>query len=145
MRYLLVLIMLPFLAFATSVSISTEVLTHNEASNFGINRIVSGKQNNWIVLVYPHQSDDGQKLTEIIVTLSESGERITSFPAQIRNFEVAPWKRLDLVLEKHSKRIMQVEITYGSKSYIVENVMDLQALEYEQLTRQYNKPFKQDF
>jgi len=48
--------MLPFLAFATSVSISTEVLTHNEASNFGINRLVSGNQGNWIVLLYPHQS-----------------------------------------------------------------------------------------
>ncbi|KGJ94186.1 hypothetical protein [Colwellia psychrerythraea] len=144
MRYLLVLIMLPFLAFATSVSIATKVLTQNEASNLGINRLVSGNQSNWIVLVYPHQANDGQKLTEIIVTLSESGERITTFPAQIRNFEIAPWKRLDLVLEKHSKRIMQVEITYGSISYVVENVMDLQALEYEQFTRQYNKPIKRD-
>jgi hypothetical protein len=136
--------MLPFLAFATSVSISTKVLTQSEASNFGINRLVSGNQSNWIVLVYPHKANDGQKLTEIIVTLSESGERITTFPAQIKSFEIAPWKRLDLVLEKHSKRIMQVEITYGSKSYVVENVMDLQALEYEQFTRQYNKPLKQD-
>jgi hypothetical protein len=144
MRYLLVLIMLPFLAFATSVSISTKVLTQSEASNFGINRLVSGNQSNWIVLVYPHKANDGQKLTETIVTLSESGERITTFPAQIRNFEITPWKRLDLVLEKHSKRIMQVEITYGSKSYVVENVMDLQALGYEQFTRQYNKPLKQD-
>ncbi|XQF93721.1 hypothetical protein ACOBV9_08670 [Pseudoalteromonas espejiana] len=133
------------MAFATSVSISTKVLSQNEAGNFGINRLISGNQTNWIVLVYPHEANDGQKLTEIIVTLSESGERITTFPAQIRDFEITPWKRLDLVLEKHSQRIMQVEITYGSKSYVVENVMDLQSVEYEQFTRQYNKLLKWDF
>lgn len=142
MRYLLLLIMFPFLSLATSVNISSEVLTVNKAKDFGINRLIWGKQSNWLVLVYPHQTNDGLELTDIVVTISESGERIVSLPAQIRGFEITPWKRLDVEFEKQAKRILKVEITYGEKSFVVENVMNLVPVEYELFKEQYDKEIK---
>ncbi|MFK3978721.1 hypothetical protein [Shewanella vesiculosa] len=143
MRSLLILLLFPFLSFASSVSISSKTLTAKEASSFGIHRLTSQNvQSNWIVLVYPQKAIDNQELTEVVVTLSEAGELITSFPVQTRNFEIAPLKRLDVILEKTTKRNMQVAFTYGAISYVIENVMDLKGIEYDKFVQQYNKAIK---
>jgi hypothetical protein len=82
------------------------------------------------------------ELSEVIVTLSEDDKLITSFPVQIRNFEISPLKRLDVVLEEKTKRNMQVSFTYGAINYVIENVMELKGVEYNEFVKQYNKRIK---
>ncbi|MCU4677725.1 hypothetical protein N7931_19125 [Catenovulum sp. 2E275] len=139
MRSLLILLVFPFLSLASSVSISSKTLTPEQANELGIHRLTSENvQSNWIVLVYPNKTVKAE-LSEVIVTLSEDGKLITTFPVQIRNFEISPLKRLDVVLEEKTKRNMQVSFTYGAISYVIENVMELKDIEYNEFVKQYNR------
>ncbi|MDP5192035.1 hypothetical protein [Rheinheimera baltica] len=144
MRSLLILLLFPLLSLASSVSISSKTITPEEANEMGIYRLTSDNvHNNWIVIVYPHETMKA-KLSEVIVTLSEDGKLITTFPVQIRNFEISPLKRLDVVLEEKAKRNMEVSFTYGEINYVIENVMELNGIEYNAFVKQYNKVVNSD-
>lgn len=44
-----------------------------------------------------------------------------------------------MVLEEKTKLNMQVSFTYGAISYVIENVMELKDIEYNEFVKQYNK------
>lgn len=145
MQILLVFILLcPFWVCSaenTSLIISENVLSSDEAKKLHIHRLVDGNSENlddsWVVLMYPEVDQHGQPISELCISINSGPKKLASLCAAINKSEISGFNRSDFEIGESVS--VSADFTYGAASYTLQNVLLLESEDYESFKERYNK------
>jgi len=146
MQILLVFILLcPFWVCSaenTSLVISENVLSSDEAKKLHIHRLVDGNSENlddsWVVLMYPEVDQQGQSITELCISINSGPKKLASLCSAINKSEISGFNRSDFEIGEGVS--VSADFTYGAVRYTLQNVLLLESEDYESFKERYNKP-----
>jgi hypothetical protein len=146
MQILLVFILLcPFWicsAENTSLIISENVLSSDQANKLHIHRLVDGNSENlddsWVVLMYPEVDQQGQSISELCISINSGPKKLASLCAAINKSEISGFNRSDFEIGEGVS--VSADFTYGAVRYTLQNVLLLESEDYESFKERYNKP-----
>ena len=145
MQILLVFILLcPFWVCSaenTSLIISENVLSSDEANKLHIHRLVDGNSENlddsWIILMYPEVDQQGQLISELCISINSGPKKLASLCAAINKSEISGFNRSDFEIGESVS--VSANFIYGAASYTLQNVLLLESEDYESFKERYNK------
>ena len=146
MQILLVFILLcPFWVCSaenTSLVISENVLSSDQANKLHIHRLVDGNSENlddsWVVLMYPEVDQQGQSITELCISINSGPKKLASLCSAINKSEISGFNRSDFEIGEGVS--VSADFTYGAVRYTLQNVLLLESEDYESFKERYNKP-----
>ncbi|KTD99123.1 MULTISPECIES: hypothetical protein [unclassified Pseudoalteromonas] len=146
MQILLVFILLcPFWVCSaenTSLIISENVLSSDQANKLHIHRLVDGNSENlddsWVVLMYPEVDQQGQSITELCISINSGPKKLASLCSAINKSEISGFNRSDFEIGEGVS--VSADFTYGAVRYTLQNVLLLESEDYESFKERYNKP-----
>ena len=143
-KFLVFILLCPFWVCSaenTSLIISENVLSSDEAKKLHIHRLVDGTSENWddswVVLIYPEVDQQGQPISGLCISINSGPKKLASLCAAINKSEISGFNRSDFEIGESVS--VSADFIYGAASYTLQNVLLLESEDYESFKERYNK------
>lgn len=121
---------------------SEKAITLEDAEKLGFHRLIDGESDtwddSWIIFVYPEVDTNGRRASEVCLVIYKSTEKLASSCVEMKHSEIKGFNRSDIEVSKHKDVSVDVSISYGNETYLIQNVVSLSGKDYELFKKRYN-------